>query len=98
MFLVIHPIDSSEDLYLFFHADPRPQGCTLAVEEGVELKGVPESNDEPWILHDAEPGERGPQVVAQSRRAPKKFGVFRSELDVPMDFEILTNPAEVWAT
>ena len=97
MFLVIYPVDSGEDLYLFFWSNPRSQGCTLPVIEGAELQDLPPDTDA-WVLDDAEPGKGGPQVVAQSRRSPKRFRVFRSELDVPMEFDIVGGSDEVWAT
>lgn len=40
MFLVIHHIDQGEDPCPFFWGDPRPEGCTLSVVEGVEHQGL----------------------------------------------------------
>jgi hypothetical protein len=96
MYLVIFPIDSGEDLYLFFHADPRPQGCKLSVREGVFLEGLEDVIE--WRLDDAEPGEAEGPILAQSQRSATKYRVAPSELDIPMDWDILPNPFEVWAT
>jgi len=96
MYLVIFPTDSGEDLYLFFHADPRPHGCKLKVVEGADLQELPIQNDQ--FLPDADPGELRLGVLGQSRRAPNKFRVFASELEAPMYFDILPNTFEVWAT
>jgi hypothetical protein len=37
-------------------------------------------------------------ILARSRRQPHKFKAFRSELDVPMGWDILDGPAEIWST
>jgi hypothetical protein len=96
MFLIPHFIDHGEDAYLFFWADPRPEGCTLPVVEGVTLEGLP--SDGEWTWDGAEPGESPPFVLAQSKRAPKTYRLCRSELDVPMEWEIVGGSVEVWAT
>ena len=96
MYLVIFPIDSGEDLYLFFHADPRKDGCLHSVQQDVALEELSIQPDELTI--DAKPGERGPHVLGRSQRVPTKYRVFRSEFEAPMDWDILPNPFEVWAT
>jgi hypothetical protein len=37
MYLVIFPVDSGDDLHLFFWSDPRPDGCPHPVVEGVDF-------------------------------------------------------------
>jgi len=97
MFLVMQPTDSGEANYILFHADPRPQGRSLPVREGVDLEELPIDDDE-WGLDDVEPGEGGPQVVAQSRQSPNRFRFFRSELEVPKKFDVVTGAVKEWAT
>jgi hypothetical protein len=90
MFLVILPTEGTRP-YLFFWADPRPH-CSHPVVEGVEFTDLPPRNND-WHLGHAEP-----HVLARSRRSPTKFRAFRSELDVPMGWDILDGVAEVWST
>jgi hypothetical protein len=71
MFLIPHFIDYGEDAYLFFWADPRAEGCTLPVVEGVTLDGLP--SDGEWTFHGAEVGESRPFVLAQSKRGSLWF-------------------------
>jgi hypothetical protein len=96
MFLIPHFIDHGEDAYLFFWADPRSEGCTLPVVEGVTLDGLP--SDGEWTLDDAEFGESPLAVLAQSKRPPESYRLCRSKLDVPMEWEIVVGSVEVWAT
>ena len=92
MYLVIFPVGSSDDLHLFFWTDPRLDGCPHAVMEGVDFIDLEARSDE-WQFETTEPN-----VVARSRRSPKTFKAFRSELDVPMGWDILAGSAEVWAS
>ncbi len=68
----------------------------MRVVDGVTLEGLP--RDGKWTVDDAEFGESPPAVLAQSKRAPKTFRLCRSELDVPMGWEIVGGSVEVWAT
>src|SRR5262245_30444174 len=91
MYLVCFPTEG-EGPYLFFRTDPRTQGCPYPVIEGVELQDIEPTTDE-WTSDDSEQF-----VLARSRQAPKTYRVFRSELDVPMNFDILPNAAAVLVT
>lgn len=91
MFLVILPTEGDSP-YLFFWTDPHCDGCPYAVIDRVELEDLPPAADE-WRLGDSEP-----HVLARSRRLPKRYRIFRSELDVRMSWDILPNSAEVWAS
>ena len=92
MFLVTFPVDSGNDLYLFFWSDPRRDSCTLPVVAGADF-------DEPqWSADEWRTGNGAPHVLARSNRSPLKFKAFRSELDVPNTWEILDGQAEVWST
>ena len=77
--------------YLFFWTNPRPHSPHPVVE-GVDFIETPPRNEE-WSA-----GPIESHVLARSRRQPTKFKAFKSELDVPMGWEILDGPAEVWST
>ena len=98
MFLVIFAIDSVDDLYLYFWTDPRPQGCKLPVIEGAELHGLPETDEEWWSIDDPEPAESQSFVLGAVAPDAETIQAFRPELDVPMEWDILTNPVEASAT
>jgi hypothetical protein len=92
MYLVIFPIDSGDDRYLFFWTDPRPHGCTYSVVEGTDFIDLLPNHGE-WHLDT----NAAPHVLARSNRSPLKFKAFRSELDVPASWDIVDGVAEVWS-
>ena len=92
VYLIRLPDDQNPTRHLFFWADPRPY-CTNAVTEGVEFFGL-ETRQDKWQLSI----NVVPHCLGQSKRSPRQFKAFRSELDVPNSWEILDGVAEVWST
>src|SRR5688572_12650679 len=88
---MLTPTDA-ETRWLFFWSDPRLNGCPHHVVDGVDFIDNPPRSDE-WHL-----GPPEASLLARSNRSPLKFKAFRSELDVPISWEIVDAVAEVWST
>ena len=96
MYLVILPTEGRCP-HLLFWSDPRPH-CPHPVVEGVDFIDLPPRDDH-WKWGGEIPlDDMQEPILARSRRQPKKFRAFKSELDVPIAWDILDGPAEVWST
>lgn len=90
MYLVTIPTPDSAPTWLFFHGDPRQDGCRYPVVE-VTLETFTPTRDE-WTT------EPEPHVLARLQHDPKRYRAFRSELDIHHGWEILEGHAEIWAS
>ena len=85
MYLIHIPAErAGVDHWLYFNDDPRGDGCTHQVVEGVDFTDL----ESRFIDRKASDSAKFP-VLGRSGFRPNTYRVFPSRLSVPLDFEIL---------